>query len=488
MPSIISLLIMGVMRILQHKSSPVRSRLINLVPSLATLAALACAATASAATYEVNNIPALQSAIDNAIAGDVIVVHNGVYATDKYITVNRQGTQAGPIRIVAQTVGEVEITGTHGFDVTSPAAYVEIEGFLLTHASGRNQIRSGATHIHFEHNFFQCPGEGAYLTIAGHNAEIAFNEFRNKSALGNMIDVRGSGSQIAQHVWIHHNYFHDFTSPGGNGAETIRFGLSGLSLSNGYGLIEHNLFVRCTGENEMISNKSSANTYRYNTILDSPGGELSLRHGNECRVYGNYLRNSGGMRIFGDRHKIFSNYLEATTGINIGNGDGEVADGAPLTSHDRPDNCEITFNTLVNNERNYFMTGRTNGLGATNTVFANNIVQGRASAASLSGPYTGGVWSGNIIWQTEGPGVMPPGSYDEFDPLLEAKANGIFRPQAGSLAIDSAGGDFPAVVVDMDGQPRQAPKDRGADETSDAPVVGEFSTPGDLLRLIHQRQ
>jgi hypothetical protein len=83
---------------------------------------------------------------------------------------------------------------------------------------------------------------------------------------------------------------------------------------------------------------------------------------------------------------------------------------------------------------------------------------------------------------------MPPGSYDEIDPLLEAKANGIFRPQAGSLAIDSAVGDFPAVVVDMDGQPRQAPKDRGADEISDPPVVGEFSTPGDLLRLIHRRQ
>jgi hypothetical protein len=303
-----------------------------------------------------------------------------------------------------------------------------------------------------------------------------------------MIDVRGSGSQIAQYVWIHHNYFHDFTSPGGNGAETIRFGLSGLSLSNGYGLIEHNLFVRCTGENEMISNKSSANTYRYNTIVDSPGGELTLRHGNDCLVYGNYFRNTAGMRIFGDRHKIFSNYFEAATGINIGNGDGEVADGAPLTSHDRPDNCEITFNTLVNNARNYFMTGRTNGLGATNTIFANNILQGGGAAASLSGPYTGDVWSGNVIWQTAGPGAMPPGTYDEANPLLESKANGLFRPQAGSAAIDKAVGDFAAVVVDMDGQPRQIPKDRGADEISDAPVVGTFLTAGDLLRLIHQRQ
>jgi poly(beta-D-mannuronate) lyase len=453
--------------------------------SCLVLAGILCAATASAATYEVNSVADLQARINSALAGDVIIMHNGEYTTSASITVNRQGNATAPIRIVAQTVGGVEITGTHGFNVTSPAAYVEIQGFLFTHISGRNQIRSGATHIRFTRNFFECTGDGAYLTIAGHDAQVDRNEFRNKSTLGNMIDVRGSGSQIAQRVWIHHNYFHDFTSPGGNGAETIRFGLSGLSLSNGLGVIEHNLFERCTGENELISNKSSSNTYRYNTIVDSPGGELTLRHGNDCVVYGNYFRNSAGMRIFGDRHQVFSNYLEAAIGINIGNGDGEVAEGDPLTSHDRPDNCVITFNTLVNNTRNYFMTGRTNGLGATNTVFANNILQGGGTAAGLNGPYVSGAWEGNIIWETTGAGDMPLGTYDVINPLLEPKANGIFRPQQGSPAIDSAVGDYPAVVFDQDGQPRTGTKDKGADEYSTEPVVAEFLTPGDILRLIH---
>ena len=456
-----------------------------LLRSCLALASMMCAATAYAATYEVNSMPDLQAQINSAVAGDVIIVHNGVYTTSASITVNRQGTATDPIRIVAQTVGGVEITGTRGFNVTSPAAYVEIEGFLFTHTSGQNQIRSGATHIRFTRNFFECVGEGAYLTIAGHDAQVDRNEFRNKTTLGNMIDVRGSGSQIAQRVWIHHNYFHDFISPGGNGAETIRFGLSGLSLSNGFGLIEYNLFERCNGENEMISNKSSSNTYRYNTISDSPDGELTLRHGNDCLVYGNYFRNSAGMRIFGDRHQIFSNYLETCVGINIGNGDGEVADGAPLTSHDRPDNCVITFNTLVDNTRDYFMTGRTNGLGATNTVFANNIIQGGGAAAGLNGLYTGGVWGGNIIWETAGAGAMPAGSYDMINPLLESKAKGVFRPRPGSPAIDSAIGDYPAVLFDLDGQPRKGLKDKGADEYSTDPAIAEFLTPGAILRLIH---
>jgi poly(beta-D-mannuronate) lyase len=445
------------------------------------------AGLASAATHEVSSLPDLQNTINAAVPGDVIVVQNGTYTTSAFITVNRQGTEAEPIRIVAKTIGGVEITGSHGFEVRSPASYVEIEGFLFTHQSGRNRIRSGATHIRFTRNFFECTGDGAYLEVAGHFAEIDRNEFRNKKTLGNMIDVRGSGSQIAQHVWIHHNYFHDFTSPGGNGAETIRFGLSGLSLSDGFGLIEHNLFERCTGENELISNKSSANTYRYNTIVDSPGGELTLRHGNECLVYGNYFRNTAGMRIFGDRHQIFSNYLETSTGINIGNGAGEVADGAALTTHDRPDDNVISFNTLVDNTRNYFQTGRTNGLGATNTVFANNILQGGGTAAGLSGPYTGGVWAGNILWNTAGPGAMPDGTYDVVDPLLVAKAKGVFRPQAGSPAIDSAVGESPAVTVDLDGQARHNPKDKGADEVSTEPDVAEFLTPGKILQLIHGR-
>jgi len=428
---------------------------------------------AAAATYEVNSISELQSRINGALPGDVITVVDGVYTTTSAITINRQGTATAPIKIVARSIGGVQITGAQGFNVTSPAAYIVIEGFLLTHVSGRNQIRSGATHIVFSQNIFECTGDGAYLTIAGHDAEITRNEFRNKHTVGNMIDVRGSGSQIAQRVWIHHNYFHDFVSPGENGAETIRFGLSGLSLSRGFGLIEYNLFVRATGENEMLSIKSGSNTIRYNTLIESPGAQITLRHGNENLVYGNYLRATDGIRIFGDRHQVFSNYLEANSGgINIGNGDGEVADGAPLTSHDRPDDCVVSFNTLVNNARNFYMTGRTNGLGATNTVFVNNILQGGGAAASLNGVYTGGVWGGNIVWQTAGVQSMPAGTYDEVDPLLQPDFAGIFRPQRGSPAIDSATGDYPVVIdlptvmFDMDGQPRTDPKDKGADEVS----------------------
>jgi hypothetical protein len=297
-----------------------------------------------------------------------------------------------------------------------------------------------------------------------------------------MLDIAGSGSQVARRLWVHHNYFHDFTSPGGNGAETIRWGLSGLSLSDGDGLCEYNLFARCNGENELISNKSSGNTYRYNTLIDSPGAQLTLRHGNDCFAYGNYFRNTDGLRVFGDRHLIHSNYFENnTTGVDMGNGDGEVADGAPLTSHDRPDDCVVVFNTFINNTNHYKMGGRTGGLGATNVTIANNIMQGAGNAANISttAPHTA-TWSGNILWQVTTAGNMPSSGYTTVNPLLAADANGVFHLQSGSPAIDSATGTYTGVTTDMDGQPRSGTKDKGADEFSTAAVTAKLLTTADV--------
>jgi poly(beta-D-mannuronate) lyase len=450
--------------------------------------------TASAATYYIGSIASLTSRIGSALPGDEIVVSNGVYVTSASIGISRAGTVASRILIRAETVGGVEITGTHGFSFNGGAAYVTVQGFKFTHAAAIS-MGSSANHCRLSRNIVELTiptgSDVSYVNISGDDMEIDRNELRNKSTLGEMLDVAGSGSQVARRLWVHHNYFHDFVSPGGNGAETIRLGLSGLSLSTGNALVEYNLFVRCNGENEMISNKSSANTYRYNTVLDCPGGEISQRHGNDCLYYGNYMRNTGGMRVYGDRHKIFSNYLESNSiGVNMGNGDGDVYNGAPLTSHDRPDDNVVVFNTFINNSTHYQMGGRTGGLGSSNTVVANNIFQGGGSMASISSsaPYTG-TWSNNIRWQTSSAGNMPASGYMTINPLLAQDANGIFHLQGASPAINAGVGSydyyssfssFPYVSSDMDGQPRDANKDIGADESSTAPILAHFLTTNDV--------
>lgn len=451
-------------------------KVMTIVCGLLFMLSLAGPGRILAATITVNSIAALQTAINNAAPGDVIILANGVYTTSGDIAVNKAGTAAQPITIAAQTIGGVEITGSGGFSIVSPAAYIIIKGFKFTHSASHAKMGSGTRFCRWTRNIFETPGTGENLLLNGNDHEVDYNTFQNKNALGRFIAVRGSGSQVAERLWIHHNYFFKQLPQTGNGAETVQFGLSGYSLSSSNSVMEYNLFEECAGENEMISIKASAVTLRYNTIRNCPA-QFTLRHGNRCQVYGNYFINTPGLRIFGDDHIIYSNYFEnCSPAINVGNGDGEVADGAALTSHDRPDRVLIAFNTLVNNTSNITQSGRTGGLGATFITVTNNIIQGGGPAASIAGPYTDSQWQGNIIFNTNGPGAMPLTGYRIVDPKLAKDPTGTFHLQPGSPAIDSAGGSYPSIMADMDGQPRTSPLDKGADEVSSAPVVARILT------------
>jgi poly(beta-D-mannuronate) lyase len=197
-------------------------------------------------------------------------------------------------------------------------------------------------------------------------------------------------------------------------------------------------------------------------------------------VYGNYLLNTEGIRFFGDGHKIYANHLVGNSpAIQIGNGDGEVADGAKLTSHDRPDNCEVSFNTLVDNDSNLEMGGRTDGLGATNLLVANNLIQGGGSAASIRGPFPGATWKGNILWQSSA-GDMPASGFKTVNPKLAKDGRGEQHLQPGSPAINAATGASPSPALDMDGQSRGGDPDVGADEVGDGPVVAHLLSDGDV--------
>lgn len=447
--------------------------------SLLVFSAFAVATHAGlAAIVPVDSIAALKSAVFSAAPGDTIILKNGVYTTEAMITVRCVGTAEQPVTIAAESIGGVELTGVGGFNLVEPAEHVIVSGFNFTHVSGKNTIAVGTSFVRFTRNTFRGPGAGPYLSVNGDDAQVDYNEFGEKPGAGSMIAVGGVGSQVARRLWIHHNYFHDLTTSGGSNSEMIRYGLTALSASTGSGLVEFNLFTGCRGENDLISNRSSGNTYRYNTLLDSPTAQLTLRQGNDCVVYGNILRNTEGLRIFGDRHQIWSNYFEGNyMGINLGNGDVANADGPGGSIHDRPDDCVIVFNTFVDNRTHYQMSRRGSGaLGATNTVFANNLLQGGSSAAKIEGPNVGAIWSGNLIWNIASVGDFPTETSTTADPLLTAGSDGVKRLAEGSPAIGAAGGDFPAVASDLEGQARPEKKAIGADEYGSAPFIAWLLT------------
>ncbi|MBB6108734.1 poly(beta-D-mannuronate) lyase [Mucilaginibacter lappiensis] len=456
-----------------HKKYPyiyLKSKISRMAVAFVVLLLLA-SKTLLAQTITVSSVADLQKAIDKAKPGSMVLLADGVYTTTEDVVVRGKGTREKPITIAAQHTGAAEITGKGGFSLQSPAAYVIIRGFKFTHAASKAKMGVGTTHCRFTQNIFENQGDGEDLTIAGSDQEVDHNTFQNKNAMGRFIAIRGEGKQIAERLYIHHNYFNNFASQGGkNGAEALQFGLSGFSLSSSNSVVEYNLFERCEGENELISVKASAVILRYNTIRDCPA-QFTLRHGNKSLVYGNYFFNTPGLRIFGDDHLIYSNYFEnCSSAIMVGNGDGEVADGAQLTAHDRPDRVLIAFNTLVNNKENIIQTARKNGLGATYITVADNLIQGGGPAATISGPYTNPQWTGNIVFQVKDAGNMPAEGYITVDPKLARNTSGTYHLQAGSPAIDHGTTAYPALGTDMDGQPRTAPFDIGADEQSNAPI------------------
>ncbi|SMC49331.1 polysaccharide lyase 6 family protein [Pedobacter africanus] len=430
-----------------------------------------------AQTITVGSIPELQKAIDKAIAGNEIVLKNGVYTADEDIVVKCIGTTGKPVTIASESIGGAEIKGAGGLRIQRPAAHVIIRGFKFSNAANKNEIGAGSSFSRWTRNIFEAKGDGNYLSIVGNDHQVDYNTFQNKNSMGKFIGVRGTGKQIAERLWIHHNYFHNFSQQTGNGAEAVQFGLSGFSLSNSNSIFECNLFENCEGENELLSVKSSAVTIRFNTIRDCKA-QFTLRHGNFNKVYGNYFNNTPGLRIFGDDHVIHSNYFEnCNSAINIGNGGAEVADGAPLTSHDRPDRVLIAFNTLVNNKSNITLNPRTPvGLGAIDITIVNNLIQGGEEAAAIKGPFTNPKWEGNVIFNVKGAGNMPEGSFKIIDPKLKRDATGIYHLSAASPALN-ASGNYPAADVDMDGQARTAPFQVGADQPSKAKVTARVLTP-----------
>jgi len=385
----------------------------------------------NAGDQKINTISTLLEAINNAQPGDRIIVTNGRYTTTESILVRCSGTDGHPITIEAETTGGVEITGSNGFLLSPPASFIVIRGFKFTHNTGTSRVESDVTHCLITRNVFECAPAGSsgshpYLNISGDANEISYNTFLNKKDEGQMISIQGPGDdKMAKRTWIHHNYFFGFP-PTANNCSAIQIGLSGRSMDSAFCIVEYNLFERTEGENEgAICHKSCNNIIRFNTFGER-SEELSLRHGNNSQVYGNFFINTTGLRFSGDDHLIYRNYFQGCSkAIVCTNGDGEVKDGSKLTCHDRPDRVKVVFNTIISCKYGYQMPERNNGLGATEITFSNNIIRG-GEPVSIQGNYPNPVWKGNIIWDTSG-GSMPPDGFVISNPDLVIDKYGVYH-------------------------------------------------------------
>jgi poly(beta-D-mannuronate) lyase len=125
------------------------------------------------------------------------------------------------------------------------------------------------------------------------------------------------------------------------------------------------LFEHCDGELEIISNKSCRNTLRYNTFFESQG-TLTLRHGNDAKVYGNVfignqLKNTGGIRIIGERHVVSNNHFQGLKGTGV-SAAISIMDGvkdSPLVGYYQVKQAKVLNNTVIDCEEAFSLgTGK----------------------------------------------------------------------------------------------------------------------------------
>jgi poly(beta-D-mannuronate) lyase len=327
----------------------------------------------------VTNSTELNNAIAAAVPGTTITLADGIW-NNVFIDIDKNGTSMEPITITAQNPEAVLMTGNSR--VYMRGSFLTVSGLIFKN-SANLVINGSSIEPIFELN--QCDYckvinnkidsyngtetqktmkfKWVYITDGQYN-EIAYNSFIGKYGVGSIINDNRSQSN-ADYLKIHHNYFADRTPINGinddNDQDAIRIGTSATSLSNSFSEVYANYFYNFFGEIEVISNKSGENKYYYNTFRDY-GGCLTLRHGDNCEVFGNYFfaENNfltGGVRVIGEGHKVYNNYIEGTNfrkpsgssssltgGINVMNG----LLNSPLNGYYQVKNAQIVNNTFVN--------------------------------------------------------------------------------------------------------------------------------------------
>jgi len=448
-----------------------------------------------ATTYRVSSAAEIRAIMSSAQPGDTLVMTNGVW-TDERLVFQGDGAEDAPIVLCAETPGYVILTGTSNLRIAG--SYLVVEGLRFVGGYSPSgavvEFRNGSRWSHHSrltrcaivnYNPASKTRDYKWVSLYGSDNRVDHCYFAGKTHSGTTLVVWLS-SQPNYHR-IDHNYFGYRPPLGMNGGETIRVGTSDWSMYDSFTTVEYNYFERCNGETEIISNKSVNNIYRYNTFFECEG-TLTLRHGNRCRVEGNFFLGNqkprtGGVRVIGEDHTIINNYFDGLYGsdfraaLPIMNG----VPNSPLNRYFQVKNALIAFNTFVDCRYTMIIGAGKNSertLPPENCVIANNLVMTSTRIITQEDEPIDMIWEGNLM-QGSSLGITPPAGITLADPKLVLAADGLWRPDSSSPGLGAAEGDYPFVVDDMDGQLRVSSKDVGADQLSPDPIVRRPLTAND---------
>ena len=441
---------------------------------------------------------ALARAIKGARPGDTIVMADGTWR-DATVVFAAEGEPGRAVTLRAATPGKVVLSGASRLQIAGHDLVVE--GLLFTDGAVTSgnviEFRRSSSELATRCRLTGCAivgysppdikADSKWVSIYGESNRVDHCYFAGKTNDGTTLIV-WVDDQPNQHT-IDGNHFGPRPRLGHNGGETIRVGDSKTSMNVSRTLVENNLFEKCDGEIEAISNKSSENVYRHNTFLNC-SATLCLRHGNRCLVEGNFFlgnhtRGSGGVRVIGEGHRVVNNYFadlegdESRSAIALTNG----IENSPLNGYFQVKNAVVAFNTLVGNKSSLAIgvaEGKKNILPPQDCLIANNIVVGKKGPLVHEFTLPSRMkWEGNLIFGAD-LGIATPSGVTSADPQLAEGPDHLGRPAGASPALGAAVGDFAFVKEDIDGQPRTGKRDIGCDQHAGGPIVHRPLTPDDV--------
>lgn len=403
--------------------------------------------------------------------GDTLILKDGTWL-DAELLFDAQGEAGKPITLRAQTPGKVVLTGKSRLRIGGQ--HLVVQGLWFKDAGAR------------QHDVIEFRATSAQAAMYCRVTACAITSFNppNKKQDYKWVSLYGVGNRVdhcyfadKQHagttlvVWvgdqpnyhqIDHNHFGPRPRLGQNGGETIRVGTSEVSMHKSRTIVEFNLFEECNGEVEIVSNKSCENAYRHNTFLNCEGA-MTLRHGNDCKVEANYFlgnnrKNTGGVRVIGEGHRVMNNYFadlageEARSALTLMNG----LKDSPLHGYFQVKRAMIAFNTFTNCKSSVligYVSDNPKGgdLPPLDCVFAHNrLLSPKAPLIKIEFAPQNWNWMGNVVSGKLGV------------PAVEGLGQVEVR--------DKAKNEFPEVNEDITGRPRVGDKDAGCFQKTETPA------------------
>lgn len=452
--------------------------------------------TASAATINVSSASALQTAINNANAGDIIILANGTYlnSTLSISTSNITVKAATPGGVFWNSDSSPANPANSGVDrITISGDFITFSGFqftagdigtgIIVQVTGDHNV---LTQLNFSSYFAQ-----KYIRIKDGSQynEVTYCNIEKKpaaAASGCTIQINLSATVPGYHK-IRYCSFQNFFGTGADfGNEPIRIGLSTENDYNSRSIVEYCYFNNTgLGDSESISIKSKENAIRFCTFTNQQNAMLTFRNGDNNIAYSNFFINAGGIRVKeANNIYCYNNYF-------FNSGVGSSANAVSL-QYVAPVGLRISNLVNINFIHNTFVNSGTidlGGVGATTNTWANSIFL-NSSGSIFINENTGTTWLGNIYQGSLGFSISS--GMTNTNPFLELNSDNYYGLSSSS-PINNASASYPAILdidgvtidddptllLDISGQARPATKilkDVGCDEyttgtTTNRPLV-----------------